>query len=153
MSAPKGNKFWELRLTHGRKHSIETPEELWENFLEYAQWLEDNPLLEIDFKGKDATRVEIPKMRAFTKQGFALACGLSEWKTIESWREREGFSQIITRIENHIYTQKLEGAASGFLNPNIIARDLGLKEKTENEHKIPVGKIVIQSEGEEPDVE
>jgi hypothetical protein len=133
MAAPVGNRFWELRLTHGRKHAIETPEELWENFIEYAEWVEANPLIEIDYRGKDADRVELPKMRPMTKEGFALACGLSEWKTISEWREREGFAQIITRIERHIYDQKLVGAACGFLNANIIARDLGLSDSVKNE--------------------
>lgn len=132
MSAPQGNEFWKLRLSHGRKHAIETPEELWQNFEEYAQHLHDNPLIEIDYKGKDATPVEIPKMRPFTKMGFALACGLSGWEKIEGYKERQGFREIVTRIENYIYNQKFEGSAAGFLNPNIIARDLGLSEKQEN---------------------
>ncbi len=44
------------------------------------------------------------------------------------------FIDITTRIKEILRTQKFEGAAAGFLNPNIIARDLGLKEKTENEN-------------------
>jgi len=151
MAAPQGNNFWELRLSHGRKHAIEKPEELWQNFIEYAEWLQENPLIETDFRGKDAFRVELPKMRPFTKEGFAVACGLAGWETIKNWKERKGFLEIITRIENIIYTQKFEGAASGFLNPNIIARDLGLKEKTETDHKLPVGEIKIITEGEEPE--
>jgi hypothetical protein len=43
----------------------------------------------------------------------------------------KGFSQVITKIEKVIYNQKFTGAAAGFLNPNIIARDLGLAEKKE----------------------
>jgi hypothetical protein len=39
------------------------------------------------------------------------------------------FSKVITRIRETIYEQKFTGAASGFLNPNIIARDLGLADK------------------------
>jgi hypothetical protein len=35
-----------------------------------------------------------------------------------------------------IYTQKFTGAAAGFLNPNIIARDLGLKEHTDTTQRI-----------------
>lgn len=131
MGAPEGNQFWKLRLKHGRNHAIETPEELWENFEEYAQWLSDNPLIEVDFKGKDATEVKIPKMRPFTKDGFALACGLSEWRVISEWKERKGFSQVITRIESQIYNQKFEGASVGMFNSSIIARDLGLKDNSE----------------------
>jgi hypothetical protein len=40
--------------------------------------------------------------------------------------------EVITRIDKYIYNQKFEGAAAGFLNPNIIARDLGLADKTDN---------------------
>lgn len=131
MSAPLNNKFWQLRLTHGRKHAIATPKQLLENFEEYCDWIQENPLIDIDYKGKDATKVEMPKMRPFTKDGFALACGLSGWEIINSWKDRKGFSDVITRIEKYIYAQKFEGAAAGFLNPNIIARDLGLSDKKE----------------------
>ncbi len=136
MAAPIGNRFWELRLKHGRTSKIETPEQLWENFVEYAQWVESNPLIEIDYRGKDAERVEIPKMRAMTKGGFALACGLSCWRIIDDWKEREGFSQIITRIESFIYEQKFVGSAAGFLNSSIIARDLGLTESVKQEVEV-----------------
>jgi hypothetical protein len=50
---------------------------------------------------------------------------------ISEWKDRKGFSQIITRIERTIYDQKFVGAAAGFFNSNIIARDLGLTEKKE----------------------
>ncbi|WP_290688531.1 terminase small subunit [Haematobacter sp. UBA3484] len=40
-------------------------------------------------------------------------------------------SEVITRVEQIIRTQKFEGAAADLLNPNIIARELGLADKTE----------------------
>jgi cellobiose-specific phosphotransferase system component IIB len=46
----------------------------------------------------------------------------------------QGFSIIISRIIETIYVQKLTGAAAGLLNPNIIAREIGLAEKTENKN-------------------
>lgn len=134
MAAPKSNQFWNLRLTHGRKHAIATHQELEQNFIEYCQWIEENPLIEIDYRGKDATKVELPKMRAMTKDSFALACGVSGWHVIESWKQRsDDFLQVISRIELLIYNQKFVGAAAGFLNPNIIARDLGLADKKDVE--------------------
>ena len=33
-----------------------------------------------------------------------------------------------------MYSDKYEGAAVGIYNPNIIARDLGLADKTENDN-------------------
>jgi hypothetical protein len=130
MAAPIGNRFWELRLKHGRDYEIETPEQLVENYLEYAEWCYNNPLIEIDYRGKDAIPVEVPRMRAQTKDGFALACGLCGWKIIEDYKERKGFSQVITRIEKYIYENKFGGAAAGMLNANIISRDLGLTDNS-----------------------
>jgi hypothetical protein len=132
MAAPEGNQFWRKRLKHGRNHKIETEQEIEENFEEYCQWADENPLNEIDFRGKDANKVTIPKMRAMTKDHFALCCGLSGWEKLETYKERsEGFREVITRIEKLIYYQKFTGTAAGFLNPNIIAADLDLKSKQE----------------------
>lgn len=133
MGAPKGNEFWKLRLKHGRSTKISSPEQLWDNFIEYAQWVEENPLIEIDYRGKDATIVKLPRMRPMLKSTFAVMCGYCSWDNLtHTLKEVKGFSEVFTRIESCIYSQKLEGAASGFLNPNIIARDLGLTDKQEN---------------------
>lgn len=137
--APEGNNFWELRSKHGRDKLFKTPELMWEAAVEYFKWCVDNPLIEIDFKGKDAERVEIPKMRAFTYQGLTsyLDCGVEYFRQFKASlvgktdQESKDFSRVVVRIEETIYNQKFSGAAAGFLNPNIIARDLGLAEKTE----------------------
>ena len=41
---------------------------------------------------------------------------------------------VIDDIEKIIYRQKFEGAAAGLLNANIIARDLGLRDKQDVDH-------------------
>lgn len=132
MGAPVGNQFWMLRAKHGRDKLFSDPALLWESACEYFQWCEENQLIEIDFKGKDADRVELPKMRAFTWDGLELYLdiySLRDYKTNESYKD---FSQVIIRIEKVIYNQKFTGAAAGFLNPNIIARDLGLSESSKH---------------------
>jgi len=127
MAAPVGNQFWQLRLKHGRDRIIQDPNALWEDAQEYFQWCIDNPLMETDFRGKDAERVLIPHMRVFQKTGLALACGLSKWETIENLKDvSEDFKDVVTRIEGIIATQKFEGASGDFLNARIIAQDLGL---------------------------
>lgn len=129
MPAPIGNKFWELRLKHGRDRIIKNSDALWENACEYFQWCDDNPIYETNFMGKDVQQVEIPHTRVYQKPAFAIACGVSAWRVISDLRNvSEDFLQVITRIEEIIYTQKFEHAAVGIFNASIIARDLGLKE-------------------------
>lgn len=128
MAAPLGNEFWKRRTKHGRDKLFSKPEVLWEAAQEYFQWCFDNPLIEIDFVGKDATQVQKPKIRAFTWSGLELYLDIDSLREYKSNPDYKEFSQIITRIEKIMYTQKFEGAAAGLLNPNIIARDLRLND-------------------------
>lgn len=132
MGAPSGNQFWKLRSKHGRDKLFETPQLMWEAACEYFEWCENNPLIEVDFKGKDAKRVEMPKMRAFTLIGLCiyLDCSSSYFRAFKITTSNKDFLTVITHIEEVIYNQKFTGAAAGFLNPNIIARDLGLIDKS-----------------------
>lgn len=131
MGAPVGNQFWKQRSKHGRDKIFEKPEYLWEAAMEYFQWCDENALIEIDFRGKDATSVNLPKMRAYTWDGLELFLDIYSLRDYKTKPEYKDFTQVITRIEKIIYTQKFTGAAAGFLNPNIIARDLGLIDKSE----------------------
>lgn len=140
MSAPKGNQFWKLRSKHGRDKLFASPDLLWGAASEYFEWCDSNPLMEVDYRGKDVTAVELPRMRAYTMEGLCLYLDVNVvyfnhfeegLKNKEQSKEKQDFSKVITRIRDIIYTQKFTGAAAGFLNANIIARDLGLKEKSD----------------------
>lgn len=134
MAAPKGNQFWKLRSKHGRDKLFATPELLWEAACEYFEWIDNNPLIEIDYVGKDATQVEKPHTRPYTLEGLVMyldAC-TNYWKEFRKRcndNNEKDFIAIITRVEEIIRRQKFEGAACGFYNANIIARDLGLSDK------------------------
>jgi hypothetical protein len=135
-----GNRFWQQRSKHGRDRLFKTPSDMWEAALEYFTWCDDNPLIEIDYKGKDAKRVEMPKMRPYTMQGLCLYLNcntvyFNQFETAIKGSDKETdkeFSKIVIRIREIVYNQKFTGAASGFLNPNIIARDLGLQDKQDH---------------------
>jgi len=130
MAAPEGNQFWKLRSKHGRDKLFESPEVLWEAATEYFQWCEDNPLIEVDYRGKDLERIELPKMRAFTWDGLELYLDVYSLRDYKTNPEYKDFSQVIARMEKTIRDQKFSGAAAGFLNANIIARDLGLSGRS-----------------------
>jgi hypothetical protein len=76
------------------------------------------------------TLQELPKMRAMTVAGLCLFLDISQ-EAFGDYRAREGFSDVTTRVDDIIRTQKFTGAAAGLLNANIIARDLGLADKSE----------------------
>lgn len=128
-----GNRFWEARSSHGRNPIFRTAEELWGACCEYFEWVDANPLHEAKaFAYEGEVTVEpLPKMRAMTITGLCLFLDIA-YSTWDEWRSsRPDFSEVITRAEAVIYSQKFGGAAAGLLVANIIARDLGLAEKSE----------------------
>lgn len=137
MAAPKKNKFWLARSKHGRDKIFETPEILKEASNEYFNWCVKHPLYEeIIQSGK---RFTVAKMRAMTLKGLCIFLDIKT-TTLDNYCDKENesykdFLEVTTRIKEIIETQKFEGAAAGLLNANIIARDLGLKDKTEVENK------------------
>lgn len=146
MAAPLGNQFWKLRSKHGRDKLFATPELLWEAACDYFQWCDDNPLIESVVQKRKISRdeeivelVQNPKKLAYTMQGLCLYldCNVVYLNQFEenlkgkNDARSKDFSKIVTRIRETIYNQKFTGAASGFFNSNIIARDLGLSDKKE----------------------
>ena len=79
-----------------------------------------------------------------TKWGLCnfLDIGISTW---EDYRNRDDFSLVCTRAEDIMRQQKFEGASAQLLNPSIIARDLGLADKSELTGKdgAPLQAVVI----------
>jgi hypothetical protein len=133
MAAPKGNRFWEARSSHGANPKFKHASDLWDACLEYFEWVENNPLKEgklAQQNGKPKV-VALNKMRAMSIVGLCVFLDIDE-TTWRDWRSnRNDLSPIISRVEQIIRTQKFEGASADLLNPSIIARDLGLADKKE----------------------
>ena len=126
---PKGNKWWQCRAKHGRNGIWQDPEALLKDCLAYFEWLEKNPFLEDqrlvvkgNLKGYNKKR-----MRPATIHGLRIHLGIGQ-TTWQEYRKRPDFMVVCQFIEDAIYEQKFAGAAAGFLNAQIIARDLGLKD-------------------------
>jgi hypothetical protein len=132
-SFEQGNQLWKLRSKHGVDALFTEPEKLWQSACEYFEWTDNHPEISIDFRGKDAVEVELPKKQPYTMQGLCIYLGVNtayfrNFKGSETFKNND-FNTIYTRIEETIYNQKFSGAASGFFNANIIARDLGLVDQ------------------------
>ena len=158
---PPGNQFWKLRSKHGRDKIFATPEIMLQAAYEYFDWCEKHPLIEIDFRGSNPpVQVKLPKMRAMTMWGL---CSFLHVNTVyfnqfeNTLKEKPyelnlDFTKVIGHIRECITTQKFEGAAAGFLNANIIARDLGLKDQSGIDHSgIPSTLNIIVDKSETAD--
>lgn len=128
-----GNSLWRSRSSHGPKPKFSNPEDLWNACCEYFHWVEQNPLWEdklVIYQG-EAKHEPVAKMRAMTIGGLCVFLDIdrvtwSAWKT-----ERPDLSSVIRRVDEVITEQKFTGASADLLNANIIARDLGLADKSE----------------------
>lgn len=135
MGAPTGNRFWKNRSTYGREKIFDNSESLWMAACEYFEWVEDNPLYEdkVSFYQGVPTHDPIEKMRAMTISGLCLFLEIDH-QTFDNYGSKPGYEDyfgIVEKIRQVIYTQKFTGAAADLLNSNIIARDLGLADKTD----------------------
>ena len=128
-----GNNAWKSRSSHGRRPKFESPEVLESACEEYFQWVNDNPLMTVElvkFQGVGIQH-QVPKMRAMTIGGLCVFLDITK-PTWDSCRKKADFLSVTTRVEQIIYNQKFEGAAGDLLNPNIIARELGLRDTSKH---------------------
>ncbi len=130
MGAPKGNQFWKLRAKHGRDKIFESPDILWDSCVEYFEMTDKRNWSEQHWVGKEGREVNKVTSVPYTLSGLYVFLDIDR-KTWDLYREREDFIPIVTRVEQIMFTQKLEGAAVGAFNPSIIARELGLADKKE----------------------
>lgn len=155
MGAPKGNQFWKARAKHGRDKIFKTPNAMLDAAFEYFQWAEDNPLTKaIVYQGVVTGNEEL--MRAMTIKGLCIFLGVNTvyFNKFESELDSESsegkdFCKVINTIKEIIETQKFEGASAGLLNPNIIARDLGLTDKKELSGSVenPLTMVIAEISG------
>ncbi len=121
-----------------------TPDEFEQAWIDYFKWVDANPWIKNDvIKGGEFAGqiVPVPIARPYSEIGFCAHHDLSEKYINHLAASLEGredeiskqFSTILLRARAKCRAQKFEGAAVGAFNANIIARDLGMVEKTQNE--------------------
>lgn len=147
--------YWEWRKNTGRPKAIRTPKEMWKHACDYFRSIDEYPFLKQEQRKSpikiergaiidDDLREEIKNpvigletIRPYTWAGFeaylferGVLANLDHYKANLDNRYQE-FIEIIRAIDKIMFAQKFEGAAAGVFNANIIARDLGLTDKTE----------------------
>lgn len=140
MARSKNNHPIYQNVKPGRPAKFKTPEIMWDRACDYFRWAEENCLQEEKLASDTGTPVikKLNKMRAFTQTGLCLFIGL-DTETYRRYGTGENgggvFKDVCKLIAMVIHEQKFTGAAADLLNPNIIARDLGLFEKQVNENR------------------
>jgi len=122
----------------GRTKLIETPEIMWDYFLQYKSYVKSNPIIVKDWVGKDAIDIYREKERPLTIDGFECWCydneiisDLSNYFANSDNRYSD-YSTICSRIRKAVRTDQIEGGMAGIYNPSITQRLNNLVEKTEN---------------------
>lgn len=133
----------------GKNKYIESPEKMWELFLQYKKETKENPIKVHDFVGKDAEEVYRLKERPLTMVGFE--CFVANQEVISNLKnyfansdnKYSNYSTICSRIKAEIQDDQIGGGMVGIYNPSITQRLNGLTDKQEVENKV-VGELVIK---------
>jgi hypothetical protein len=127
----------------GTSHKyIESPEKLWELFLNYVLFETLNPMYKVEYVGKDGRIERTPLETPITFEGFECYLAdnnvindLGDYAKNDNGRYTD-YAPIITRIQKNCFVHNFKGASVGLFNPNIIAKKLGLVEKTQTDLKV-----------------
>lgn len=135
------NKFlfgW-VMANRGKPPVIESPEQFEELALSYIEWVENNPVektITASFQGVISYE-KVPHSRPMTQYGLAAHMGIG-LSTLKDYGQKEDYSAIFKRICAIMTAHNVDGASSGDMNGNIIARIEGLAEKQEVQSKVTV---------------
>lgn len=134
MSAKKGNQDWKLRKKHGPDFKYDAPSlekefEDYKTHLRESTWFKKEAIKSGDRAGEI---IDIPMVTPMSVGGFCIFADIDRQTFInyEKGEDKDLF-EVSTHIRHVIETQQWEGATIGAFNPSIIARTLGLSEKTD----------------------
>jgi hypothetical protein len=119
----------------GKHKYIETPEKLWELFLEYRTQVKRNPRLKHTFVGKDGNSVYEELEVPLTYEGFCVFC-YDKGVTVSNYFEDKhnayaDYYGVCSHIKTTIRKDQIEGGMVGQYNPSITQRLNGLTDKQE----------------------
>ena len=122
----------------GMHKSIDSPETLFNLFIEYRDLVKAQPFTVKDWVGKNAFQVERDKEKPLTMEGFenyvaeidGMPHELIQYFSNRDQRYSE-FVPICSRIKRAIRQDQIEGGMAGIYNPSITQRLNGLAEKVE----------------------
>lgn len=129
-----------------------SPELLMQAVEEYLAYCDDSPWMNKEaIKGGEFAGqiISIPTAKPYTMTGLCLYLGCNKHYFNDFKKTcSDDFSDVITRAEEIILTQQIEGAMVGAFNPNLVARINGIKDNTEVDVTANVNTVIKVGYGE-----
>lgn len=122
-----------------RPKKIETPEEMWQLFVDYKKQVKANPTIIKDWVGKDADEIYREREKPLTMVGFeCFVCDNTDvsYPDLTNYfdKNKETFHEFIpisSRIQAEIKNDQISGGMTMIYSQSLTARLNNLAEKTE----------------------
>lgn len=125
----------------GKNKNIETPELLWDYFLQYKTQTKKNPIIVKDWVGKEAETVYREKEKPLTFVGFQnfldeleIISDVTDYFENKDNRYAD-YVRICSRVKRNIQDDQIAGGMVGIYNSSITQRLNGLVDRKETEIK------------------
>jgi hypothetical protein len=127
----------------GKNKYIETPQKLWELFIQYEKETKENPKLVHDYLGKEVQAVYRERERPLTMEGFEdFVCEHTKisYPDLTHYFENTDnryadYVPISSRIRRRIRKDQIEGGMTMIYSQSITARLNNLIDRNETTHK------------------
>jgi hypothetical protein len=121
------------RVVPGQPRTFSSPDELWAACAEFFAWVEENPIMDarVEVRGGREQEVRTPRPRIPTEGSLVIFIGarMDDWN---AWAENPEFAPVVEAARGIITEIKMTHAAAGIMNPNFVARDLGMADNINN---------------------
>lgn len=130
-------ELWQIAKPFGRPAKFKTPQELWDAFIAYCTWAENNPLTigkerrqKSKGQGEKAASERFQRNeeapRPLSLVAFRMHAGIKrDWDTFKkeyAARKTADFCGVLQAIEESVRQQQVENAMVGIYKENIVSR-------------------------------
>ena len=127
-----------------------TAEELRVAAVRYFIWCDNNPMYKPEMlkAGEKAGEIkDLPIPRPYTIPGLCLHLGITRnyLYEISKSKVQNDYWMVANKIIEIIYTQKLEMALAGIINPIVASKELGLTNQPVADKGSPVINIIVEN--------
>lgn len=152
-------ELWQIAKPFGRPRKFKTAQELWDAFLAYVEWAENNPITvgnerrqkQSAKRGEEKAQRKETAPRPYSLVAFRIHAGIKrDWCAFKDYYsgKSEDFCRVLQAIEECVRQQMVEQAMVGNYKENLVARINGISDSIKQEVKADVQARTSFSVGE-----